>query len=218
MIPGTGKQYPVLPGNSIIIAATAINHQAPFTDNNGKSVTVKDPSLTVDLSKAEFEVYLGNQPGINPYPSDLDAPAVNVTVISANGNRELILDNLGRDAIVIFKTTADVKAWDKYATPDVSQVTVTTDLFTQIPVQYITDGVNLQHAVSASRIAKRLPEVVDAGEAFVPGGSYSSQSVVRKVSKTVNGRVILKDTNNSLNDFGYLPKADASKAGSSFIQ
>lgn len=218
MIPGTGKQHPVLPGKSLIIAATAQNHQAPYTGTDGKAVSVKDPTLTIDLSSADFEIYLGDYPGINPLTSDIDNPSVtNLTVISNNGNRDLILDNLGRDGLVIFKSTVDPKTWNKYATPDVTQITVGTNLYIQVPVANIIDGVNLQHAVTASRVAKRVPEIVDAGESFVPAGSYSSQSIVRKTSKTVNGRIVLKDTNNSTNDFGYLGKSDPSKGAGSFI-
>jgi hypothetical protein len=218
MIPGTGKQYPVEPGKSIIIAATALNHQSPYIGTDGKSVTVKDPSLTIDLSKADFEVYLGDQSNINPLASDIDNPSVtNVKVIDNNTNRDLILDNLGRDGLVIFKTLADVKTWPKFATPDETQITIDTKLYIQVPVQYIIDGVSLQQTVVASRIAKRLPDVLDAGETYVPAGSYSSQSVVRKTSKTVGGRVVLKDTNNSTADFGYLSKSDASKSATSFV-
>ncbi|WP_379091661.1 hypothetical protein [Pedobacter sp. UC225_65] len=42
MIPGTGKQYPVLPGKSIVVAQTGLNHKAPFTGTDGKTVTVLD--------------------------------------------------------------------------------------------------------------------------------------------------------------------------------
>src|SRR5574344_270326 len=43
-IPGTGKEHPVLPGKSLIIALNAINHK----EANSKSI---------DLSKADFEFY-----------------------------------------------------------------------------------------------------------------------------------------------------------------
>lgn len=73
-IPGNGTQYPILPGKSIVIAQTAINHKAPFDGNDGKQVTIKNPSLTVDLSKADFEVYVGDyakSQGKNPYQWDI---------------------------------------------------------------------------------------------------------------------------------------------------
>ena len=47
-------------GKSIIIAQTGINHKAPYDRIDGKPVTIQDPELTVDLSKADFEVYLGD--------------------------------------------------------------------------------------------------------------------------------------------------------------
>lgn len=218
MIPGTGKQYPVLPGKSFIIAANALNHKAPYTNANGQSVTVNNPDLTVDLQNADFEVYLGSQPGINPLASDVDNPAVNnVTVVNRGGNRDLVMDNHGREGLYIFKTTSDVSKLPKYATPNQTTITAATDLFIQIPASMIIDGVGLQHAVTASRVPKRMPDVVDAGETFVSGGSYSSQSVVRKTRRTVNGRTILQDTNNSNTDFGVLLKADPSKSASSFL-
>lgn len=73
------------------------------------------------------------------------------------------------------------------------------------------------HPTESKRVPKRLPNVLDAVRTFVPAGQYSSQSLVRKTLKTVNGRRILKDTNNSSEDFGYLNKADVSKSASSFI-
>ncbi|WP_409517006.1 DUF4876 domain-containing protein, partial [Empedobacter sp.] len=41
----------------------------------------------------------------------------------------------------------------------------------------------------------------DAGYAYLTAGSYTSTSIIRKTQKTINGRIILKDTNNSTNDF-----------------
>ncbi|WP_442590753.1 DUF4876 domain-containing protein [Pedobacter sp. AW31-3R] len=217
MIPGTGKQYPIAPGESIIIAANAINHKAPYVDADGKAITVKDPSLTVDLSNADFEVYLGDRTDINPLSSDLNNPAVpNLTVLAMAG-RDLVIDALGRDGLVIFKSTVDPKSWTQYATPDVTQVISTTKIYTQVPVNLIIDGVGLNHSVSASRIPKYMNNLVDAGETYTLGGSYSSNSVVRKTSKTVGTRIVLKDTNNSGNDFSTLTRADASKSASSFI-
>ncbi|PTT00535.1 hypothetical protein DBR11_09625 [Pedobacter sp. HMWF019] len=218
MIPGTGKQYPIAPGKSIIIAATAINHKSPFVGADGKTISVQDPSLTVDLSQADFEVYLGDQEGISPLASDVDNPLVpNMKVVSTGGNRDLVIDVLGRDGIVIFKTNEDPKKWPSYPTPDVTQIITTTKMYIQVPVNIIIDGVGLQHTVPASRIPKYMNDTIDAGETYVTAGSYQSQSVVRKTNKTVNGRIVLKDTNNSTNDFGTLGKADPSKSASSFI-
>jgi hypothetical protein len=211
-IPGTGKQYPVQPGTSIIIAQNAQNHQTPYTGTDGKTVSVKDPTLTIDLSKADFEVYLGNFPGINPLGSDVDNPAVtNVDAIINGGNRDLILDNPGREGIVIFKKSGNPTTWPAYPAPDQTSVTSTTTLYTQVPVADLMDAVELQQINPVSRSAKRIPLIGDAGATSVPGGSYSSQSSIRKTQTTVNGRRILKDTNNSTTDFSSLTKADPTK-------
>ncbi|MCH5715179.1 DUF4876 domain-containing protein [Niabella hibiscisoli] len=61
-----------------------------------------------------------------------------------------------------------------------------------------------------------MPISLDATGAFVTGGQYSSQSLIRKITKTVDGRRILQDTNNSANDFETKTKADPSKLDASF--
>lgn len=212
MIPGTGKQHPVQPGESIIIASTAINHKSPYTDLEGKSVSVKDPSLTVDLSKADFEVYLGDVPGINPLGSDINNPAVpNMVLLNRGGDRDLILQSGGRDAYAIFKTNEDVKAYGKVPTPDIAELITTTDLYIRIPTNVVIDAVETQPPVSSSQFPKKLQSNLDASYKFVSKGAYSSQSLIRKTAKTINGRRILKDTNNSSEDFDELERADVSK-------
>jgi hypothetical protein len=57
--------------------------------------------------------------------------------------------------------------------------------------------------------AKNIPAVLDAGFVTV-GGTYLSQSVVRKVETLngANGAILYEDTNNSSDDFecGLTPK------------
>jgi hypothetical protein len=209
-IPGTGKQYPVQPGNSIIIAQNAMNHKVSFT-SGGKQYTVKNPDLTIDLSHADFEAYFGNLPGINPLATDLDNASVpNIDVIYLD-DRDLILDSRGQEAIVIFKTKEDVKTFAKYPSPDIAAITISTEMFVQLPNSLIIDAVELAQTVATKRVPHRLPASLDGGFTFVPGGSYSSQSVIRKTSKIVNGRRILKDSNNSSEDFDFLPMSDPTK-------
>lgn len=213
MVPGTGKQYPILPGKSFIIAATALNHKAPYIGTDGKSVTVKDPSLTIDLSAADFEIYLGNYPGVNPLASDTDNPAIpNMVVLDRGNNRDLIMDAPGRDAFVIFKTKEDVTKFPKYPAPDETTLTTSTTIYYQIPSKYIFDGVEIAPPVADNQVPKKLEQTIDASFVFVSKGQYSSQSLIRKSLKTVNGRVILKDTNNSNNDFTELDIPDVTKS------
>jgi Protein of unknown function (DUF4876) len=211
-IPGSGKEYPVKPGESIIIAQNGLNHKASYIGANGTAITVKDPSLTVDLSKADFETYHGNVPGINPLASDIDNPTVkNMQVLITDGDRDMILNSNGYEAIIVFKSKTNPLDLPEFASPETRTITTTSTLYKQLQVGLVIDGVDIAHTTAASRAAKRLPDVIDAGFTFTLAGSYSSQSIIRKTSKTVAGRRILKDSNNSTTDFDYLTMADASK-------
>ncbi|TDS17602.1 DUF4876 domain-containing protein [Sphingobacterium paludis] len=203
MIPGSGKDHPVQPGESIVIAQNALNHKVPFIGNNGREVTVRDPSLTIDLSGADFETYFGDLPGETPFASDIDNPNVpNVQVIVYQGN-DWLLDALGRDSYYIFKgpTRQDVTALKKYYAPLLRTPSVSAREYTQIPAAWIMDGLDAQPNVASSQIPKKLFPSIDAGYTFVTEGSYSSLSVMRKVAREEGGRKILQDTNNSTNDF-----------------
>lgn len=211
-IPGSGKEHPVNPGESIIIAQNGLNHKASYVGANGTTITVKDPSLTVDLSKADFETYHGNVPGINPLASDIDNPTVkNMQVLITDGDRDMILNSNGYEAIIVFKSKTNPLDLPGFASPETRTITTTSTLYKQLPVGLVIDGVDIAHTTAASRAAKRLPDVIDAGFTFTLAGSYSSQSIIRKTSKTVAGRRNLRDSNNSTTDFDYLTMADASK-------
>ncbi|BAV06278.1 hypothetical protein FLA_2294 [Filimonas lacunae] len=202
-IPGNGTTYPIAPGNSIIIAASALNHKAPYTAANGSGVTVVNPDLTVDLSGADFEVYLR---GVitTPSPTDVDNPAPNLVMIKVTGT-ELTL-SLQRNGFFIFKTTEDVAAWPSYPSPNVSNVTASTALFKRVPKKYIIDAVETQYTTnttitSSDLVPAKLSSELDAGYGYCIG-SNNSQVLMRKTdSTTVDGRRILVDTNNSSNDF-----------------
>jgi hypothetical protein len=193
--PGTGQQYPIQPGQSVVFAQTALNHKAPFTGSNGTTITVRNPNLTVNLSNATFEAYYNE--GL---ASDIDNPAVpNVRLLQTFGN-DMILDNLGRDGFAIFRSPTDAALLPKYAFPNVTTISATTKLNYQIPKALILDAVEAQTSPT-SQVPKKFAADLDAGFTYTPAGSYSSQSVIRRVSKTFGTRRVLQDTNNSTTDF-----------------
>lgn len=194
------------PGESIVIAQTALNHKQPFTDLEGEPVSVNDPSLTVDLSTADYEVYLGDDVE-NVYPSDINNPDVpNLENIYIFG-RDLILDAPGRDAYVIFRTEVDPGDFEAYPDPEEEVINSGTDFYPQIPTEWVIDAVQIQGS-PANQVPKLLQNKLDAGYTYVPGGSFSSNSVIRIAAKQSGGRVILRDTNNSETDFTYLEYAE----------
>ncbi len=207
-IPGTGKENPINPGESIVIAATAINHKQPLTVGT-KTYAINDPSLTVDLSNADFEINLisyFNSIGKAPFATDIDNPTVpNLNVAYNLNNKDLIMDPLGRDSFVIFRAD-DFANFSKLASPKYTKVTSTTRLYVQIPNDVIIDAVETNKADASKLYPRRLSTALDGGYQFTPNGSFSSQAIIRKVAKTFGGRKVLQDTNNSTNDFKVLDK------------
>lgn len=203
-LPGSGNDYPIAPGESIVVAATALNHQAPYTGSDGKQITVRDPSLTVDLSKADFEVHYASylDPG-KGLASDIDNPDVpNVLVHRLQGN-DWIMSVAGQQSWIIFRADdmGKYSEWPKYGLPyvDGREVNRTTG-YAQIPVSKILDAVELQSATS-TKYPKKFSATNDSGEKFVESGQNSSNAIIRKTKEVKNGRRILEDTNNSTKDF-----------------
>ncbi|MEN7546284.1 DUF4876 domain-containing protein [Rapidithrix thailandica] len=201
-IPGSGTDYPLAPGASVVIAGTGINHKAPLVVD-GKEYKVEDPSLTVDLSDAAFEINLRQyriDRGMKPYSTDIDNPDVpNMDIVYNLSNKDLILDVMGRDSFILFRLTEDASNWDRLPNPEETVVDEDTKRYLQIPVEIIVDGVEINRPVKP--FPRRLPQAIDGGYTYAPKGIFSSQSLIRRVATTLDGRKILQDTNNSSEDF-----------------
>ncbi|WP_181151283.1 DUF4876 domain-containing protein [Sphingobacterium gobiense] len=205
-LPGSGEEYPIQPGESVVMASTAVNHQSPYTGTDGVTISVQDPSLTVDLSKADFEAYYA--PYIDrgrPLASDVDNPTVpNVIVHRRSGNAtDLIMDQTGRISWLIFhgEGMGAVSSWKGYDVPYTDGRERTDGTYIQIPVANIMDAVELQSSSTSTVYPKRFTAQQDAGWTAAEGGARSSYAVIRKTKEVVNGRRVLADTNNSTEDF-----------------
>lgn len=190
IVPGTGKQHPVYPGKSIVIAQDGINHK---TDPNG------NPGSPVDLSRADWETYMELS------GKDTDAPAVpNLTMmyttITTVWDWTVLVNG---SAVIIFRLPTNYD-WQSYVnnTANIKTAPGSTSQtkYFMIDKKYVIDGVEIVQVDETKRY-KRLPTTIDAGYTYLDAGSYSSLSVRRKVSMIVGGRVIYKDTNNSTVDF-----------------
>jgi len=166
------------------------------------------------LSHAQFECYF------KPYQeehqqyylsTDVDNPNVpNMKIVFKTfRGRDLILDTFGRDGFVIFRDDQDNKL-DQYNTIPLPSITSVkeTDVFKQIPINVIIDGVDVLNATNPN--PKRLPNAIDAGQIANKSGKFSSESVIRKISSQKDGKIFYQDTNNSTNDFEVLnhPQVD----------
>jgi hypothetical protein len=188
IIPGTGKQHPVYPGKSIVIAQDGLNHKS---DPNG------NPLSPVNLGNADWETYV-DLPG-----KDLDYPGVpNLTLMyTTSATMFDWIHSVFGAAVVIFRLPT---AWTTYVA-DANNFktkpgsTATTKYF-MIDKKQVIDGVEIVRVETDKRY-KRLQNDVDAGYTYLDGGTYCSKSVRRKAKMIVNNRVIYQDTNNSTNDF-----------------
>lgn len=188
IVPGTGKQYPVYPGKSIIIAQDGINHKS---DPNG------NPLSPVNLGNANWETY------VEVSGKDLDAPAVpNLTMMyTTSTSMTDWLHSVFGAAVIIFRLP---EAWQTYVANASNFMTApgstSTTKYFMVDKKYVIDAVEVVR-VEADKRYKRLPVVLDAGYTYLDGGTYCSKSIRRKAKLIVGGRVIYKDTNNSTEDF-----------------
>lgn len=180
-IPGSGKEHPLAPGESIIIAQDGVNHKDALLN----------PNSPVDLSKADWETY--NE---RPDGRDLDAPEVpNLERVYFTGGFDWLVTVFG-PGLVIFK--ADFTTLEKVPIPGVPYF----EPRIKIPNAKIIDAFEaLKDGESGS--FKRIPEALDAGFVFAKD-TYTAESFRRKTSRVINGRRVLQDTNNSSNDFEKL--------------
>jgi len=195
--PGSGKEHPLAPGKSKIVAASARNHKEPIAGQ-----PVRNPELTLDLSRAHFEVYLDPSFVKDGKTLDTDNPAVtNMVILHKSGGKDFLLDTHGREAYILFRDTKEnFNTYKRVALPSVTEAKPDTAKYVQIPLDKIIDGVNAQNDDANKSFPHSLPNSIDAGE-LKAESFYSSEVFIRKVKDTKNGITRYQDTNNSTNDF-----------------
>lgn len=186
-IPGTGKDVPVLPGKSLVIASNALNHKS---DPNG------NPGSPVDLGDADFEYHVWSESG-----RDIDYPAVpNLTedLFVLRGTVSYF-DVRGGSAMALVWLPEDK---DTYIEANLLPMVLPnrTRYYCKIPNEFVEDAVEV---VFSDRLYKRFDPSLDAGHVAVEAGSKSGLGIRRKVGFEINGRKVLKDSNNSSLDFEH---------------
>lgn len=187
---GNGTEYPVNPRESVLIAATAINHNA---ETGGVS--------PVDLTNADYEV------NISDYKSDTDNPAVpDMTIVAKSSSATATFFGLPYtgNALILAQLpagmTMDSYINDRSNYRTIPWQTVNTYEFLTVPQEYVLDGINIVNSNESKRIVRLRPEV-DNGMVYMTT-DYAGKSIRRKVSEiTPDGKVILQDTNDSSEDF-----------------
>ena len=178
-IPGTGNEHMLEPFTSIVIAQQGINHRSEEAN----------PNSPVNLSNADWEKFVtGSQ-------RDVDAPNVpNLEMVYHPFNATFALVPVFGPGTIIWRTE-NFEALERASIPEASP---TTPQVVKVPVAKVIDAVEaLRSATDGS--FKRIPTSLDAGFSFITN-IYTGESIVRK-STTVDGNVVLQDTNNSSEDF-----------------
>lgn len=194
-IPGSGKDYPIKPGEYLLVADNGMDHR---TGNN----------LSFDLSKANFEWY-----DVSSVPSflDIDTPTPNLDKWYCYTKSIFIMHNRGFKAYGIARIPVNKETYlkDYLYTYNYDLVTAAGTYSMsgkgyRLPNEWIVDVVNLsvesefQWNVSAPSL--------DSGWTYCGNTDHDKtryfHSVRRKLLRvTEDGRAIFQDTNNSSADF-----------------
>ncbi len=204
--PGSGNEYPINPGQSVVIATRAINHSA-------RELGETDVESPVDMSNADWEIYI---PSSTQDTDNPDVPNLEVAYsqfgfdfMPAVAGQALIIARLPKDSVMEdFIANNALKPEGQYRAA------------LCIPNEYVIDAVDIIYYNEDQMINKTILETDDAGYTYYSGSDdewtspmYCGKSLRRKCSSVKNGRFYLQDTNNSSNDFilgGQTPVAHRS--------
>lgn len=193
-VPGNGTTYPVEPGKSIIICDRAMNHKVEAHENS------------FDLSNADFEWYDVSTNN----STDTDNPAVpNLDKIYCYTLSVWTLHQGGIKSYLLIRMEKSTEEYLKNYKYDFSYTHKLTgkeihksELY--IPNEWVVDAVNLSSPDKWEW--NPVDPSLDAGYTYCGANSTDvnrkGKSVKRKIASTTeSGRKILKDTNNSREDF-----------------
>jgi len=175
------------PAGTLVITNSAINHTLT-------AQTVYEKNLL----DADFEAKDQNGKTTN----NPTTPALELIYSAYSSVSQMNMAQGGPMSLVIFETDEDVASWPRvyaYGKTKGNQ-------FLEIPALCVIDGVEILKNKSQTGPdvnTKRLFNYIDAGYTYCSATSgYSGEVVYRKTeSYDTDGRLILQDTNNSLNDF-----------------
>ena len=179
------KAFVVEPGGSVLIVNSAIDHsgQGPNERN----------LLSADFEAKDKQGKTTNNPNV---------PELQLVYSTYSLISQLNMVQSGPCSVIIFSTSEDVLNWPTaYAYGKTKG-----SLFMKIPTSSVIDGVDILAKKAQTGVdvnTKRLFDYIDAGYTNINATSgYNGEVVYRKIESTAtDGRKILKDTNNSQNDF-----------------
>ena len=196
VIPGSGKDHPVMPGHSLLICDTGIDHRTANPNS-------------FDLSNADFEWY---DVSTQPSHMDIDSPTVpNLDKWYCYTLSFYVLHNRGFTSFALARVPIGKEEYLKkykytyYYTMYLPAGTfpMQQDAY-KLPNSWIIYGVNC--SVEAKRLWNILPPSIDAGWTHVGTIDHDKTRYFRSIRRkmmylNVDGTMHLQDTNNSTEDF-----------------
>lgn len=193
--PGDGDDFPLQPGEDAVLCLRgAIDHAAQYP-------------LSVNLNKPDYFVcynptYFSNT-SYHPAPGDLISQDRYLDVVVKTGKANAYTMSVQSPAVVIFRSQG-VSIQDFVdVTDNITPVPgISVDNVVKVPYEWILDAVEVFEG-SSSNNQKRLQPSVDAGYVML-SDTFLGHSLIRLVDEeatAASGYEILRDTNNSLNDF-----------------
>lgn len=187
--PGTGNDYPLAPGAGTTIAANAVNHTGgEYRHANSIDLSGVDWGFW-DASLSGQDIQAGVKPmkliaKLNPNTSKFSFPVIGPT-------------------IMVF-SFQDIAAEEYINNMDNREPrphsSVRNKLYLMIPEEWVIDCIEcVENASLVTR--KRVPDELNNTPAYIPEGTYSGKSLVRRKTVGAEGRIIYQDTNNASEDF-----------------
>lgn len=189
MIPGSGSDHPLAPGQSMVLALNAIDHR----EANPQSM---------DLSKVDFEFY---DESSNPRVLDVDNPAVpNLERWYCYSQTYFILHNTGNKSYALVRLQLPKEKLETLRYTPTYQQVVGDKTFERsaqgyiIPNAWVLDAINL--GTAEGRQWSVFASTLDAGWTFVATAANDKTRYGKAlIRKMVGGKY--SDLNNSSTDF-----------------
>lgn len=183
--PGSGKEYPLAPGEETTIATNAVDHTGGEYQH----------ANSVDLSGVDWGFW-----DVNLERQTIAAGVKPMTLL-VNLNPLLVMYSLpvfGPTFMVFSLQESPEKYVQNPENREPRPKANNQDKqYLMVPKEWVIDCVECVKDIDSP---KRVPNELDNGKCYIPGDRYSGRSIIRKKVGTTDGRTIYQDTNNSTED------------------
>lgn len=193
--PGDGDDFPLQPGeDAVLVVNGAINHAAQYP----LSVDLNRPDCFVCYNATSF-----NNTSYHPVPGDKVSMDRYMKLVVKTGISNAFIISNNSPAVIIFRPEGTTIEEHVLAAGAIVQVPGSkVDNVVKIPQDWVVDAVEVFDGRSSTN-SKRLSPAMDAGYVTL-SDSFQGHTLMRDTDDEATelaGYEILKDTNNSLNDF-----------------